>query len=489
MSVGIPAIAGAAQVIQRPGTGLSGLAGPLDLMAEAALSAAADAGSDRMLLDVEWLGVAGGYWRYRDPGALVAEMIGCRSAKTALSSISGSAPQEMVGRAADLIARGQVDVALVVGGEARYSSKRLKRAGQAPPWSTAVGEGNPELVPAFPDDAAVTEEFRMFGVAAPAYALMSDSMRVADGETVGDHRSRLADLWARFSQVAARNPFAWHRQAHSVEDIRDARPDNRMIAFPYTKAMVANNDVDMASAVLLCSTTAARRFGVALDRMVFPHAVTKAHETWLVVERNELHGSPALAAAGTAALRHAGIGPDDVEHIDLYACFPAVVRMSARALGFGMERQLTVTGGLGFAGAAVGNATGQSIAAMVPLLRAGGWGVVHGNGGHATKHAFGVYSNTPPRQFIFDDCQASVVQQNRMQLARWWSGEGTVEAATVVFDRNGPSHVLAAMRGPGPLSASRGWATSTDPGMIKAMMTSGLAGETVRRAPTGEIER
>ena len=39
------------------------------------------------------------------------------------------------------------------------------------------------------------------------------------------------------------------------------------------------------------------------------------------------------------------------------------------------------------AGAPVGNATGQSIAAMVPRVREGGYGLVHGNGGVLSSQA------------------------------------------------------------------------------------------------------
>jgi acetyl-CoA C-acetyltransferase len=482
-----PAIVGAAQVVQRLADNRDVVAGPIELMVEAARLAAADAGSDRLLGRIGWIGVAGGYWRYRNPGALVARQLGCAGAATALTSISGSAPQELVGRAAALIAAGQLDVALVLGGEARYTSERLRRAGVEPGWETAAGEGTPELIGGFPDDEALNSEFRMFGAAAPAYALMSDSMRAADGESVDEHRTRLAELWERFSRVAAANPFAWDRTPHTVDGIREARPDNRMIAFPYTKAMVANNNVDMSSAVILCSVAVARSLGIADDRLVFPHAVTKAHETWLVGERDELHGSPALATAGLAAMRLAGIGPDDVEHVDLYACFPSIVRMSARALGFDISRPLTVTGGLGFAGAPVGNAAGQSIAAIVPLVRNGGWGVVHGNGGYATKHAFGVYSNQPPAQFVVEDCQAGADLQPRQVLGGDWCGEATVEAATVVFDREGPTHVLASVRPVGMLHELRGWWTSRDGEVIEQAMTSGLTGTALTRTATAAM--
>jgi acetyl-CoA C-acetyltransferase len=327
----------------------------------------------------------------------------------------------------------------------------------------------------------------VFGAPATAYAVISDSLRIAGGESVDQHRTRVAELWAGFSEVAAGNPYAWDRTIHTVEQIREEHPGNRMIAFPYTKAMVANNDVDMASAVILCSADVAHQLGITADRLVFPHAVTTAHETWLVAERDELHDSPALRASGLAALRQAAIGADDVEHVDLYACFPSIVEISRRALGFDARRALTVTGGLGFAGAPVGNAAGQSIAAIVDRVRSGGWGVVHANGGHATKHAFGVYANHPPTRFVFEDCQPSVDLRARPALDEGWSGEARIDAATVVFDRRGPSHVVAALRPSGVDGNMRGWGTSTDPQLIAQAISVGLAGELVGRRPGGQI--
>ena len=179
-----------------------------------------------------------------------------------------------------------------------------------------------------------------------------------------------------------------------------------------------------------------------------------------------------------------GIGPDDVEHVDLYTCFPAIVQMSALALGLDPERPLSATGGLGFAGAAVGNANGQSIAAMVPLVHGGGLGLVHGNGGNATKHSFAVYSNEPPNQaFARIDCQGEVEHEAREAQPPTFSGPATVEAATVVFDHDGPSHVLAAVRD----GNSRGWAITRDPDLIAQAMASGLTGLEMQRTTTGDL--
>ena len=47
----------------------------------------------------------------------------------------------------------------------------------------------------------------------------------------------------------------------------------------------------------------------------------------------ELWRSPAMAAAAGAALAGAGIGVDDVAHLDLYSCFASSVCFALDALG------------------------------------------------------------------------------------------------------------------------------------------------------------
>ncbi len=482
-SANTPAICGVAQVIQRPGSvDLAEARGPIELMVDAARSAAADAGRVRLLDRVDLIAVVGGVWRHSNPGQLIAEQIGSPDAATALTGMSGSAPQDLVGIVAERIARGEIEVALIVGGEARWSQQRLSRAALEPTWQRDPGTGEPEKLAPLPVE--MMAEMEMFSTTAAAYALFDDSMRFELGNTMSEHRDLISGLWSRFSGVAAANPFAWDQVAHSAPEIRDASPINRMIAFPYTKAEVANNTVDMASAIILCSTAAARAAGVSPDRLVFPHVVAYGHETWHVVNRDVLHHSSALAAAGAAAFSHAHVGPADIEHVDLYACFPSIVRMSAAALGLDRSRQLTVTGGLGFAGAPLANAVGQSLAAIVPLVRGGGFGLVHGNGGLATKQTIGIYSNQPPGAFARIDVQRSADLQTRTAIDPSWSGAVQVEAATVIFDRDGPKHALAAVLTD---SGERGWATSQDTVVMDLAMEAGLAGMSARRLSDGRL--
>jgi len=480
----IPVIVGAAQVVQRPGEQpLDRSNGPIELMVAAARDAAADAGAPGLLARLGWVGVAPGWYRHRDPGALVAAHLGCTNASTALAAISGTAAQDLTGLACARIATGSLDAALVVGGEARWSSLRLKRDGVAPPWQQDATTSDPEHVSGFPDE--MLAELSVLGSAAGAYALFEDRLRAAAGETPAAHAARIAGLWAGFSAVAAANPYAWDRTTHTAAEIATPSPSNRLIAFPYTKAMVANNTVDMGSALLVCSLATARAAGVADDRMVFPQVVTHSHETWQVVARRELHRSPALETAGRAAFARAGVGPAEIDHIDLYACFPSIVQMSSAALGLPTGRPLTLTGGLGFAGAPVANAVGQSLAATVGAVRTGGWGLVHGNGGWATKQSFGIYRAEPPAAGFADiDVQEEVDLAPREVLPAEWAGACTIEAATVLYDRDGPAKLIAAVLDD---TGARGWATSTAPDLFAEVERTGIAGLPAKRGAGAEL--
>ena len=85
--------------------------------------------------------------------------------------------------------------------------------------------------------------------------------------------------------------------------------------------------------MILCSAERAEALGVPRDRWVFPHSGTDAHDHYFVSERDDLGRSPAMRLAGRAALELAGVGVDDLAHVDLYSCFPSAVEISAYELG------------------------------------------------------------------------------------------------------------------------------------------------------------
>ena len=65
------------------------------------------------------------------------------------------------------------------------------------------------------------------------------------GQTPREAMAESGALWSAYSKVAAENPNAWLKRRFTPEEITTPTPDNRLIAWPYTKLMVANPTVNM----------------------------------------------------------------------------------------------------------------------------------------------------------------------------------------------------------------------------------------------------
>ena len=75
-----------------------------------------------------------------------------------------------------------------------------------------------------------------------------------------------------------------------------------MIAYPYTKLLTANMQVDQGAAIVMCSAEAARSAGIPRERWVFPRSGADADDHWFLSHRLDFHSSPAIRLCGSAAL-------------------------------------------------------------------------------------------------------------------------------------------------------------------------------------------
>jgi acetyl-CoA C-acetyltransferase len=448
-------------------------------MADAARLAAEDTGAPGILPALESVRVVMQLSRrYADPGALVAAELGASPRQTAVTTMGGNSPQTVVNATALAVQRGELDVALVCGAEAWRTRMALRKLDRTPDWP-GEPEGTPpaevlgeELVMNAP-----AETDRGLFMPVQVYPLFECALRAAAGRSVAEHADHLGRLWSAFSDVAAGNPHAWSRERRTPEEVRTPTPANRMVGFPYTKVMNSNNDVDQGAALLVCSVEAAERLGVPSDRWVFLHAGTDAHDHTFVSNRDDLRSSPAIRLAGRRVLELAGIGVDDLAFVDLYSCFPSAVQVAAAELGLGLDRPLTVTGGMSFAGGPWNDYVTHAIATMLPLLREqpSAWGLCTANGGYLTKHALGVYSARPPDEgFRWESVQDAVDALPARQVAEGHAGSVTLEAYTVVHERDGkPGTAFAACR---TEEDARAWGTSTEADLLRAMTEDELVG-------------
>lgn len=470
----LPVLVGVGQYSQRPDD-LARAPHPLEMMATAARRAADDAGAPRLLAELDTLVVVNVLsWTYPDPPAQLSELLGAKPSRRTYTAIGGNTPQWQVNEIADRIAAGEVQVALLTGAEAMYSLRRAQKGGVQLPWPPRGG------TPAVEGDTrwgnTSIELAHRAQMPTQIYPLFENALRHRRGRSVEGQRDFLGRFYARFSAVAAENPYAWFPQARSAEEIATPAASNRMIGFPYPKYMNAIMEVDQAAALFLTNAGTARRLGIPREKWVYLWGSGDATDIWFVSDRGDLHSSPAIRAAGRHALEQAGVGIADVDHLDLYSCFPCAPQIAAEMLGLAEDdpRPLTVTGGLAYAGGPGNNYVTHAIATMAEKLRAApaDVGLVSGVGWYLTKHAVGVYGAEPPpsprRRTPPQAYQAEIDAMPHPSLAETPDGEATIETYTVLHDRDGaPETGLVVGR---LASGERFWAnTPADRNLLEAM--------------------
>ena len=482
-----PVIIGVGQLTQRTDEGDPALE-PVDMMVEALRRAATDSGGRGVLeaaREIEVVRLVS--WRYGDPGALVAERLGLARSqvRTVTTNSGGNIVGHLMATIADGILAGEKDVVLLSGAEAWRTISAHRRDGTTPDWTVQPEGTEPDAVVGGDLDmyhpAELAREIRR---PIEVYPLLENAIRVKAGRSLSDHRQVLGRLMAGFSAVAAANPYAWERSAISADDIVTPSPTNRMIGFPYTKLLCSNEMVDEAAAVILCSAGTARSLGVPEDRWVFPLAAAEAKAP-AVSERHDLWSSPTVAAAGRTLWELSGMNADDVAHVDLYSCFPSAVQVQASELGFGLDRPLTVTGGMRFAGGPWNNYPMHAVATMVQRLRedAGAVGLCSANGGYVSKQATSLFSTTPAAGgYRHASAQAEADAQPRRQVDLEPSGPATIESYTVMHDRSGPERaILACLRPDG----RRAWGIVTETAAMAEMEIEDPVGRKVELRPDG----
>jgi acetyl-CoA C-acetyltransferase len=324
------------------------------------------------------------------------------------------------------------------------------------------------------------------------FPLFANALRAASGRSIEEDAVLVSEMWARFSEVAAMNPYAWSPKARTAEEIRTVSPDNRMVGFPYPKLQMANDRVDQGAAFIMCSLDAARSAGVPDERMIFPISGADANDHWFLTHRMDLCSSPAIRAAARRALSLANLTIDDVAHIDLYSCFPCAVQIAAGEIGLPVDdpgRALTITGGLGFAGGPGNNYASHSIATMATKLRSEpGNGLVTGLGWYSTKHSIGLWSSTPPSdRFHSESVQDEVdALPQRAPAPNGEGAEGTIETYTVMVERSGePGLGIVALL---TADGARAWGNITDADTLSWLMTDDGCGHRARIRPDGRVE-
>lgn len=459
---------------------LEGVIEPVDMMLEACRRAEQDTGVEGVLQQAQSVRVVRGMWRYENPAKLIAERIGVPNAESVGTLIGGNQNQALMNQTAASILAGELELVLITGAENGYSAGKARRAGVALSERDAPGRYDLLFGSAQKPEHHEFEVAKGIRRAIQVYPMYDNAIRHHRGETVSEHLVRVSKLWSRFNDVAQSNPHAWIREKVTAEEIRNPSPTNRRVSFPYTKLMNANNSVDMAAALIVCSVRKAKQLGIAEDLWVYPHAGAEGHDHSCASVRDNFYTSPGIRFVGRRVLELAQIEARDLAFVDLYSCFPSAVQVAAMELGLAETDQLTVTGGLTFGGGPINNYVMHAIARMVELLREhpGKRGLITANGGNLYKHAHGVYASEPPeRDFRCENVQHEIDALPARECLSEFRGDVTVESYTVMFDADVPAMGHVACLTP---DGKRVWANTNDIDVMLAMTREEFCGRAAR---------
>jgi acetyl-CoA C-acetyltransferase len=435
----LPVIVGIGEIVDRPKEIIEGLE-PLDLLEQALRRAEADAGA-KLLGEVQSLDVVNFLsWRYRDPEKLLAQRLGVSPAHCYYGPVGGESPIRFIHEAAKRIARGECSVAAVCGAEAQSTATKADRAGVKLPWTPFAHDApEPKRGAAFQKPLAMK-----LGVFRPVtvYPFYEAASSAHWGQTPREAMAESGTLWSRYSEAAAQNPNSWLKRRYAPEEITTPTADNRLIAWPYNKLMVANPSVNMGGALLLTSLARARAAGIPEDRLVYPLGGASAEEPPDYLVRDQFYESHPQNAVLKSVMDIAGGDGKNFDAIELYSCFPCVPKMARRTLGLSADVQPTVNGGLTFFGAPLNTYMTHAACAMVRRLRSGDkLGLLYGQGGFVTKHHALVVSRTAPQDALAQETSVQgEVDRNKRAVPEFVmeaSGKGKVESFTVLYGRSG----------------------------------------------------
>lgn len=329
---------------------------------------------------------------------------------------------------------------LLTGAEALKNQRHAERNGVTLDWNEHFDE--PVEDRGFGEHIITSQEMKNgLNNVLYFYALVEQAQRHALGHTVEEHREAMATLLESFSRVAAENPYAQFPGHQSAQDILDS-PN---LTHLYTKRMIAQDGVNLGAAVLLCSAGKARELGIDPSNWVFMHGMAQGSELETSY-REDLTMSAMAGDVAKHALKMAQLDISAIGLVDIYSCFPCAITTVADQLGLPSDGShvLTATGGLPYFGGPGNNYSMHGLAEAMRWSKnnPAGYAMVTSNGGVLSKHASGVFSNSPSQ---IDWSSADTKLSNEAYKRRTVSadpGSGTIVTYTIQFDAKGGSNAI-----------------------------------------------
>jgi acetyl-CoA C-acetyltransferase len=452
-----------------------------ELMASAARGALRASGVDAA--GVDWIGATAGLTRYADPARLVAQRIGTGAVHTVLAHI-GVMQQTLISHACRAVQTGTHQVALVVGGEAHYRKVRALARGFDPHVTTQAADVLPDeslTSPDFDESMSHPAEVAAGLSATPAYYALIDSFwRSQNGRGIEEHRDDLARVYARFAAIAQSNPDAVRANGYRPDELRGPSASNPMLAFPYTKLLATTWTVDQGCALVVTTHHHADELGVPDRARCYPAVAVESNHVVPVASRTRLSQPAAMRIIGETISHRMKRDVSEIELLDLYSAFPAPVFIGAQALRVPAGRDLTLTGGMSFAGGPLNSYVLHAIAAAAQRLTASDADaalVSSVSGLYSKQGALVITAQAPAEAFeTIDVTEAVAGEEPPLPVVVDAQGTARVVAYTVVFEGDRPERAIVVVD---VADGRRAVARSHDQELMASALTDDIVGAEV----------
>jgi acetyl-CoA acetyltransferase len=190
---------------------------------------------------------------------------------------------------------------------------------------------------------------------------------LAHMEQYGTQLSTFAKIRAKASRHAANNPLALFRTPISDEDVM-----NSPVMWPGVMTrLMACPPTCGAAAAILCSADFAQRHGIDRSVRILAQAMTTdTATTFEARDMREVVGVSMARDAANQVYEIAGIGPQDIDVVELHDCFAQNELISYEALGLcqlGGAEQFVLDGDNTYGGKVVTNPSGGLLSKGHPL--------------------------------------------------------------------------------------------------------------------------
>ncbi|MBV9997247.1 MAG: thiolase family protein [Caulobacteraceae bacterium] len=203
----------------------------------------------------------------------------------------------------------------------------------------------------------------------------SASMPAVFAESGQEHAAKYGTTFAQFAKVSVKNhhhstfnPKAIYQKETPLEEVMGAE----MIAYPNTKLMCSVN-VDGAAAAVVMSEREAKRRGL-MNRAVKVRASALASDAFQRRNPTMWDVNTATRMAADWAYEKAGLGPDDVDLVELHDCFATAELLhyeNLRLCGPGEAGRMIDTGETAIGGRIPVNLSGGLLSKGHPIAATG----------------------------------------------------------------------------------------------------------------------